>query len=120
MDDRIDRPSGSGWPPWVNLVAGVWLIISAFAWPHALVAQTNAWVVGLLIALVSLSAMFAPAMRYVDTMLAIWLFFSAIAFTTNNSVTPWNDLLAAVVVFLVSLVPTTAMTTPSGDRLVHA
>jgi hypothetical protein len=105
------------WPAWVNLLVGVWLVITAFAWPHAAATQTNTWVVGALIAVSALWAMFVPAIRYVDTFLATWLFFSAIGFAGNT--TPWHDVIAAIVVFLVSLVPTGTITR-TGGRPIHA
>jgi hypothetical protein len=125
MADLIETPRGNQertlWPPWVNLVIGVWLIISAFAWPHLLAAQTNAWMVGTLIAVASVFSMFVPSARYVATVLSIWLFFSAIAFSGARGGTPWHDVIAAIVVFLVSLVPATTLhPTSGGGRPVHA
>jgi hypothetical protein len=125
MTDAIDTPRGTEpertpWPPWVTLVIGIWLIISAFAWPHALTEQTNAWIVGMLIALAAVVSMFAPSVRYIATLLSIWLFFSAIAFTSPDGGTPWHDVIAAIVVFLVSLIPTTTPHATGGGRPVHA
>src|SRR5579883_1103681 len=117
---RQPDPDRVLWPAWVNLIIGVWLIISAFAWPHALASETNTWIVGALIGLAALWAMFIPQIRYVDTLLAIWLFFSSIAFARGGNTTPWHDVIAAIVVFLVSLVPTSTIARPGTRRPLHA
>ena len=107
-DTRLSRDV---WPRWVNLVAGIWLFISAFAWPHAEAAQTNTWIVGVLIAIASIWAMFAPAVRFANTIFAIYLFVSAFGFFHENAGTIWNNVIVAVIVFVVSLMPGEPMTT---------
>jgi hypothetical protein len=92
------------WPRWIDIVAGAWLFISAFVWPHALAAQTNTWVVGALIAAFAIASWFWPALRYVDTVLAIWLFISS-WFFPHTAGTAWNNAVVAIIVFFASLAP---------------
>jgi hypothetical protein len=92
-------------PRIVNLILGVWLFISAFLWPHAQAQLTNTWVCGVLAVIFSLIAMGVPWARYLNTLLAIWLFISAWALPTTSVGTIWNNVLVAIAIFVVSLVP---------------
>lgn len=105
---------------WVNVAIGIWLFISAFIWPHTTAQQTNTWILGILIALVGLWAMAVPKARFVNTVLAIWLFFATLFLPHETAGTLWNNLIAALVVFLVSLVPTGSSRVTHGTRPVHA
>ena len=98
----VTRPDR--WPGWIAIALGAWLFISAFLWPHG-TASANTWIVGLLIAIASLIALRMPWMRWVDTALAIWLFLSTLAMPGATRGTLWNNLIVALLVFLVSLVP---------------
>lgn len=118
---RMSLPTYDAWPRWVNLLIGIWLIISAFAWYHTAGAQTNTWIVGALIAIASIWAMFAPSARFLNTIFAIWLFFATLVIHHGSTATVWNNLIAAVVVFVLSLIPsppTRART--RGQRPLHA
>lgn len=92
------------WPGWIPIALGAWLFISAFLWPHG-TASPNTWIVGLLIAIASLIALRMPWMRWVDTALAVWLFLSTFVMSDATRGTLWNNLIVALLVFLVSLVP---------------
>jgi hypothetical protein len=97
----------------VNAALGVWLFISAFAWPHSMAQRTNTWIVGILTVAFSLSATNKPQMRYLNTILAIWLFISAWALPHVSAATVWNNVLVAIAIFVLSLVPSEA-TRPGG------
>lgn len=99
------RPPGP-WPRILNAVVGGWLFISAFAWPHSTASQANSWLVGAAVVITSLVALVYPALRRFNTALAIWLATSTLAFPHAGPATTWNNLVIALVVFLVSLVPT--------------
>ena len=105
-----------GGPRIINIVLGVWLFISAFAWPHTHAQMNNAWGLGVLAVVFALVAMAIPWVRYLNTLLAIWLFISAWALPTQNSGTLWNNVLVAIAIFIVSLLPTETTTarTPMG------
>jgi hypothetical protein len=110
---------GTAWPRWLNVVAGIWLFISAFAWPHASSAQTNTWMVGVLVCVFAFVAMWRPAVRWANTALAAWLFLSTWLIPHLNVATVWNNLVLAMIVFVVSLTPSGTMDTtgrhPIGD-----
>jgi hypothetical protein len=64
--------------------------------------------------------MFSPGVRYINTVLSIWLFVSTLVIAHQNAGTMWNNLIAAVVVFALSLVPAGAVATTGGRRPAHA
>jgi len=96
---------GAASPRIINVILGVWLFISAFVWPHTQAQLTNTWILGVLCVIFALVAMAVPWVRYLNTLLAIWLFISAWALPTYNSGTVWNNVLVAIAIFIVSLVP---------------
>jgi hypothetical protein len=93
----------------VNVVLGVWLFVSAFLWPHSYAQMSNTWIVGALCVVFALVAMRVPEARYLNTILAVWLFISVWALPSISLATQWNNALASVAVFIVSLVPTYLM-----------
>jgi len=107
-------PAVSGAPPRIiNVILGVWLFISAFVWPHTTSQMTNTWICGVLCVVFALVAMAVPWVRYLNTLLAIWLFISAWALPSVSPGTIWNNVLVAIAIFIVSLVPSApGVTTP--------
>lgn len=93
------------WARFANLALGVWLFLSAFIWQHSPASKTNTWILGVIIALVSLSARRAPGSRFGNTAAAVWLFFSTLAISQYSQGTTWNNLIVAIGVFLCSFVP---------------
>lgn len=93
------------WARYANLILGLWLFTSAFMWPHSPPSRTNTWMVGLTIALLSISAIGAPAARFANTATAVWLFFSTITISHYSSDSLWNNAIVASAVFLLSFVP---------------
>jgi len=107
--------SVQGAPPRIiNVILGVWLFISAFVWPHTSAQMTNTWVCGVLCVIFALVAMAVPWVRYLNTLLAIWLFISAWALPSVSPGTIWNNVLCAIAIFIVSLVPSVPSTTEPG------
>jgi hypothetical protein len=102
--------SGRATPRIVNVILGVWLFISAFAWPHTHAQMTNTWILGVLCVIFALIAMAVPWVRYLNTLLAIWLFISAWALPMESPGTVWNNVLVAIAIFIVSLIPSDATT----------
>jgi hypothetical protein len=89
----------------VNVVLGVWLVISAFAWPHSYAQRTNTWILGVLCIVFELTAFYDPVVRYLNTVLATWLFISCWALPSLSLGTMWNNALVAIAIFFVSLMP---------------
>lgn len=97
------------WPRALNVILGIWLFISAFAWPHSQAQMTNTWILGVLAVIFALVATRAPQVRYLNTLLAIWLFISAFALPRVSVGTVWNNVIVAILLFVFSLVPSRGM-----------
>ncbi len=104
------------WPQYLNMVLAIWLFISAFVWPHTVASRTNTWILGVIVFLVALWALAQPQVRWLNTLAAIWLFFSSIWVQHVSVGTLWNNLIVAVLVFIFSLVPQTAMARTGTGR----
>lgn len=89
----------------VNGILGIWLVLSSLLWPHTSAQFANAWLVGVFIVLTAVSSMWAPSLRYVNSILAVWLFLSPWALHGTATGTLWNNVVVAVAVFSFSLVP---------------
>jgi hypothetical protein len=102
VQERVKNPYL--WARIVNFLLGVWLFISAFVWQHTAAERTNTWILGIWIAVFALVAMAQPVARWLNTLAAIWLFFATLAIFHTQSGTLWNNLIVAVVVFILSFV----------------
>jgi hypothetical protein len=92
------------WPRLANAALGAWLALSAFVWEHSLASQVNAFVVGIWVSTAALWAVHSWPLRVANTIVAVWLG----AATFAMSVPPaayWNNLVLAVLVFVLSLIP---------------
>jgi hypothetical protein len=111
------RGSGGEAPPGaISVVLGTWLFISAFVWHDSHAQATNTWICGVLCVVIAIVGMGVPWARYLNTAVAVWLFVSAWALPTERIPTLWNNVLCAIALFVVSLVPsdTTSLPGPLG------
>lgn len=92
---------------WMNVALGGWLFVSGFLWLHSQAQFTNAWVVGLAAAAIALISMRVPQVRFVNVLLALWLFASVWALPVAAQGTFWNNIAVAVVMFFTALTPNT-------------
>ena len=59
--------------------------------------------------------------RFLNTVLGIWLFISAFVLTTQSAGTRWNNGLVAIAIFLISLAPPERLQlAPHGPTATHA
>jgi hypothetical protein len=92
---------------WASCSLGGWLFISAFSWAHSAPSFTNTWLTGLAIAIVSALAAFVRRFRWLNTTLAVWLFLSTLVIEHATVATLWHNALLAVLVFGISIAPST-------------
>jgi lysylphosphatidylglycerol synthetase-like protein (DUF2156 family) len=108
---ELEHTTGSDadfpWTRIVDFLLGAWLFASTFLWPHTHDEQMTAAILGILIAVVGGWAMFAHVVHYLNTLLAIWLLFSTLGAQHASAATTVNQVIVAIVVFLLSLVPNT-------------
>lgn len=90
-----------------NLALGVWLALSALVWGNPQGARLNALICGIAVAVISaVSLVRRPVVKYLDTVLAIWLFFSGFAFSRKyDNGFVWNVVIVAFALFISSLAP---------------
>jgi hypothetical protein len=101
------------WARYLNILIGIWLFISAFAWQHSVAARTNSWICGVLAVLFAAMALAYPAVRWLNTILGIWLIVAGGALHHVASGTQWNNIIIGAVILLVSLVPSKASRPPT-------
>jgi hypothetical protein len=89
----------------LNLALGLWLIASAFLWPHTAPQSSMALVAGALCTFSAAVGLVRPPLRYMNTVVSIVLFISAFTLPRMGSATFWNDALVAMAMFALSLVP---------------
>lgn len=104
MDTRSSR--------YLNIIVGVWLFISAFAWRHSAAQLTNTWVMGIIVAAIATLALTWPTIRYLNTVAGAWLIISSFALPTITAGTRWNNFIVGIVVVVLSLVGAPSVATP--------
>jgi hypothetical protein len=92
-------------PRWVNIGLGAWLVLSSFLWEHSAAQFNNDWLVGLAAVFFAFVALRSDLIRYVNTVVAVWLFISAWVLPVVSQATFWNNLLVSVAMFAISCSP---------------
>ena len=90
-------------PRIVNALVGVWLFVSAFAWPHTHGQAVNTVACGLLAVVFALISLFVEPARYLNMALGVWLFLSTFFLPSLRQATLWNNAIMAVVLFVAAL-----------------
>ncbi|HEY9720709.1 MAG TPA: SPW repeat protein [Oscillatoriaceae cyanobacterium] len=96
-------------PSWINVIAGIWLIISPFVLGFGALhyATANFVVMGVVIALLSALVLWHPQdgwASWINLFLGIWLIFSPYIYGFNEMMTPTsNSIIIGVIVAAVSL-----------------
>jgi len=93
------------WPRYCNMVLGLWLFLSAFAWVHTPGNRINTCLVGLFMVIAATMAAGASPLRRLTGVLAGWLAFTTLLVYPARPATFWNNLILAGVVLLVSCIP---------------
>lgn len=90
-------------PRLVNMILGLWLLTSTFAWPHSQAQRLNAIVCGMLAIIFALSGLVSAELRFLNAILACWLFAATLYVPSLRGVTRWSDLLVSIGMFSASL-----------------
>ncbi len=98
----------------LTLLLGLWLFVSAFTWPRTPASAASAAAVGLVACAAAIAAMWRSGARFLDTALSAWLLASAFLLTQRPGVAFWNDVVVALAMLALSLVPGTMY--PAGRR----
>ncbi len=80
----------------ISILAGTWLLASAFIWRHSPFQKVNAILCGLLAIAIAIFDLYAPRARYASGALALWLFLSAVLTLSIKETTLWSNVICAV------------------------
>ena len=89
-----------------NVLIGVWLIVSAFAWPHTSTMTTTTVACGLLTAALSIATIYYRSARYLNLAVAVLLFGATALLSSRADPTFWNNVIAAMAIFVAALLGT--------------
>lgn len=89
---------------YLNILLGLWLLVSAFVWPLGTAHLVNSWIVGLVAITAAFLSLGMPAARYVCMAAGVWLFVSTVAvFRASASAMYWNDALIGLALVVLCL-----------------
>jgi len=95
----------NAWARYANFLLGVWLFVSAFAWPHSRDACAAAWISGTMIAMVAFAGIWASPVRFFNVILGgIALVWQAAA-ASQEPTARMNGIIVSALVIALSLVP---------------
>jgi hypothetical protein len=86
-----------------NVLLGVWLFISAFAWRHSPAQFWAALICGAVTILLTLGTAYVPALRYVVAAFAVFLFVESLTAAAGFRRTAWHDAIIAIAIFVAAL-----------------
>lgn len=104
-DAALSWHEHSRWARYLNAAIGLWLFLSAFAWHHVQSSEVNTCLVGLFVGVSAITATGWAEARRLTAVLALWLAFTTLVVYPAQPATLWNNLLVAVAVLALSLVP---------------
>ncbi|HEX5323667.1 MAG TPA: SPW repeat protein [Capsulimonadaceae bacterium] len=96
------------WQDWVNLILGIWLFIAPWVWHGAVSPSWDAWVLGVIVVVMSLWALSMPNMAFpewINVIAGIWLFIApwVLGFYSASHAPAWNQWVIGVIVFILSV-----------------
>lgn len=92
----------------LNLALAIWLFVSAYLLPHSVATGWNSMIVAVLAAAVALLAFSSPGrpgIRWINAVLAVWLFVAALVMPHVSLGTSLHDVGVAVFLAALSLFP---------------
>ena len=113
--------NNTGQTSWINVAAGIWLIIAPFVLTYATATpKTNDIILGIIVGVLALIRALNPArtlwLSWVNVAAGIWLiiapFVLGYAFTTPR----WNDIILGIIVCVVALWSTNIGSNIAGTR----
>jgi hypothetical protein len=107
-DGRVANAPSRRWPNVASIVAGAWLVASAFTLLHSAPSRTNTWFVGLLIIAGGVWGLREPVGRLLNALLGAWLVMSTLAISSRLELTFWHNVGIGVIVLVLSLLPNRA------------
>ena len=97
-------------------LVGAWLIVSAFLWRHSSFHFQNTIAGGLLALALAVAAGRRHQVMSLGGLLAMWLFLSTLFVEPARAATLWNNALAAVAIWALSLLGCAALPSNGAHR----
>jgi hypothetical protein len=94
---------GKRGPIYASSVLGLWLIVTAFLWPHSSGMTINTVLMGIIVIVSSLLSLRLPVLRYVTGAAGVWVAASLFAWPDYSPPTVWNNVLVGAAIALASL-----------------
>jgi len=88
----------------INVLLGVWVVISSLLWIRRGGSFVNSLVTGVVVVVSALLAIRRPDLRFINTAAGVWLIASMFAWPNYSSPMVWNNAMVGAAVALVSLV----------------
>jgi hypothetical protein len=87
-----------------NALIGIWLLVTAFMWPHLLAERIVTIVAAVLTFVLALLSIYTGAARYLNASVAVLLFLSTLVLPAITRATTWNNAIVAIAILAASLV----------------
>jgi hypothetical protein len=87
-----------------NALIAIWLFVTAFMWPHTHLAQGVTIVAAVLTFILSILEMYVRGARYLNAVVAVFLFLSALTLPALSRATAWNNAIVAIAILISALV----------------
>jgi hypothetical protein len=87
-----------------NVLLGMWLFFSGFAWRYSRATVGITVVCGLLTAVLAVSMLYFRFARYLNVLVAVVLLVSSVVMISPQSPLYWNNAVCALAIFVASLV----------------
>jgi SPW repeat len=103
---NVDIATKARWQDVANFVLGAWLFISPWVLGFSDAVATNAWIFGIIIALLALSAIFAYQRweEWLTAAIGVWVFISPwVLGAASNARILWSSLIVGAVLVMLAL-----------------
>ncbi len=87
-----------------NALIAIWLFATAFMWPHTHLAKEVTIVAAVLTFVLSIMEMYVRGARYLNAVVAVFLFLSALTLPALIRATVWNNAIVAIAILIAALV----------------
>ena len=109
---------------WIDLIAGLWLILSPYIFNVSGSQASNAFIVGLVIAAIALIRMFVTEsttgwLSWINAIAGFWMLISPIFISPISLGMVWNSIIVGIIVIAVSFVPAGVSMTRHGRAHGH-
>lgn len=86
-----------------NVLMGIWLFISAFAWRHSPAEFWAALICGAVTIVLTLGTFYVPGLRYLVAVFALMLLVESVTAAASVRRTAWHDAIIAIAIFVAAM-----------------